>query len=407
MRKKKNRFSGIGGQAVLEGIMMKNQDTYAVAVRLPEGKIEVKKDEYLSHADTKWKKLPFIRGVFAFADSLILGMRALNISAEYYAAEEEEETTADKVGEKLFGDGAEKVLTTATMLFSFVVAIALFVVLPYFLAGAIAKVVANDSLLALFEGLLRLAIFLIYIVLITAMKDIRRVYQYHGAEHKCINCIEHGRILDVKNVKKSSRFHKRCGTSFLLFVMLISMILFFFIRVDQVFLRLLLRLAMIPVIAGISFEIIRLAGKSDNIFVNILSAPGMWLQRLTTKEPDEDMIEVAIAAVESVFDWKTYLMETFDFDVDAYLALQDDEEEAYADPDIEEAEEEAEPAYADAQDADDSAEAEEAAEPEEMQETTEGAKEQAGKEAKETGSRGSQKKGGRSGSRRNKNRKNR
>ena len=199
--------------------------------------------------------------------------------------------------------------------------------------------VASNSLLALLEGLIRLAIFLLYIVLITAMKDIRRVYMYHGAEHKCINCIEHGRILDVKNVKISSRYHKRCGTSFLLFVMVVSIILFFFIRVEQPAMRLGLRILLIPVIAGISYEIIRLAGKSDFFLVKILSAPGMWLQRLTTKEPDEAMIEVAIAAVESVFDWKAYLQKEFDFDVDAYRDLQNYEaqQEAAAAAESEEA----------------------------------------------------------------------
>ena len=327
MKKKKIRSSGIGGQAVLEGIMMKNQDTYCVAVRKPDGKIEVVKDNYQGHANKGWKKLPFIRGVFQFADSLILGIKTLNISADFYAQEEDEPTAADKAGEKAFGEGAEKVLEVVTVGFAILAAIGLFMVLPYFLAQLLAKVVASDSLLALLEGLIRLVIFLLYVVLITAMKDIRRVYMYHGAEHKCINCIEHGRILDVKNVKLSSRFHKRCGTSFLLFVMVISIILFFFIRVEQPVMRLGLRILLIPVIAGISYEIIRLAGNSDFFLISMLSAPGMWLQRLTTKEPDEDMIRVAIAAVENVFDWKTYLQEEFDFDVDAYRELQEYETE--------------------------------------------------------------------------------
>ena len=339
MRNRKNRYSGIGGQAVLEGIMMKNEDTYSIAVRRPDGKIEVVKDTYKGHADKGWKKLPFIRGVFQFADSMILGMKALNVSADFYAMEEDEATAADKAGEKAFGEGAQKVLEICTVGFSILAAVGLFMVLPYFLAQALSKVVASNSLLALLEGLIRLAIFLLYIVLITAMKDIRRVYMYHGAEHKCINCIEHGRILDVKNVKISSRYHKRCGTSFLLFVMVVSIILFFFIRVEQPAMRLGLRILLIPVIAGISYEIIRLAGKSDFFLVKILSAPGMWLQRLTTKEPDEAMIEVAIAAVESVFDWKAYLQKEFDFDVDAYRDLQNYEaqQEAAAAAESEEA----------------------------------------------------------------------
>ncbi len=342
-RRRKICFSGIGGQAVLEGIMMKNQDTWAVAVRKNDGKIAVTKQEDHSGKNSVWKKIPFVRGVFQFVDSLRLGMKSLNLSAEYFAEEEDEPTAADKVGEKLFGDGAENVLSVVTVCFSLVFAIALFMVLPYFLASLLAKVIADDSLLALFEGLIRLLIFLIYIIAITAVKDIRRVYQYHGAEHKCINCIEHGRILDVSNVRKSSRFHKRCGTSFLLFVMIISIILFFFIKVDQVWLRLVLRLLLIPVIAGISYEFIRFAGKSDNVISNLLSAPGLWLQRLTTKEPDDEMIEVAIAAVEAVFDWKDYLKKTFDYDVDAYLGLKeydlDDPEEADGSDDMDVSEE--------------------------------------------------------------------
>ncbi len=316
-KKASDHYCGIGGQAVLEGIMMKNKDAYAVAVRKPNGKIEIKKDEYKSKADKKWKQIPFIRGVFNFVDSLVLGMNCLTYSASFYEEDEPaEETKFDKVTNKLFGEKTEDVLTGLTVAFSIVMAIALFMVLPYFLAELLSKVVANDTLLALFEGLIRIIIFLSYVVLISLMKDIHRVYQYHGAEHKCINCLEKGRILNVENVRKSSRQHKRCGTSFLLFVVFISVILFFFIRIDQPVLRLVIRLLLIPVIAGISYEIIRLAGRSNNIFVRIISAPGMWLQKLTTKEPDDDMIEVAIAAIEAVFDWKEYFKTEFNFDVD-------------------------------------------------------------------------------------------
>lgn len=310
-------YCGIGGQAVLEGVMMKNQDNYAVAVRKPDGKIEVKTEEYKGCAgDSKWKKLPFIRGVFNFADSLILGMRSLNYSASFYEDEEAEETKADKVADKLFGDKAESIFTAVTMVLSFLLAIGLFMLLPYFAAQWLTNYVRNASLLALVEGIIRIIIFLIYIVAISAMKDIRRVYQYHGAEHKCINCIERGRILNVENVRKSSRQHKRCGTSFLLFVVLVSIILFFFIRVEQPVLRVVLRIVLIPVIAGISYELIRLAGRTDNPIINIISAPGLWLQKLTTREPDDDMIEVAIASVEAVFDWKAYFKENFGFDAD-------------------------------------------------------------------------------------------
>lgn len=327
MTKKKtiDHYSGIGGQAVLEGVMMKNQDTYAVAVRKPDGKIEVKTEEYKPRT-AKWTKLPFIRGVFGFWDSLVLGMKCMTYSASFYEEEEEEDTALDKLGDKLFGEKAEKVLMGITVALSLVIAVALFMLLPYFLAGFLTKVVANETLLALFEGLIRLIIFLLYVSLISLMKDIRRVYQYHGAEHKCINCIEKGRILNVENVKKSSRQHKRCGTSFLLFVMLVSIILFFFIRVEQPVLRVALRILLIPVIAGISFEIIRLAGRSNNIIVRIISAPGLWLQKLTTKEPDEDMIEVAIASVEAVFDWKAYFKTEFGYDVDDAMEVEAESE---------------------------------------------------------------------------------
>ncbi|MBE5881623.1 MAG: DUF1385 domain-containing protein [Lachnospiraceae bacterium] len=327
-KKASDHYCGIGGQAVLEGIMMKNKDVYAVAVRKPDGKIEIKKDEYKSKADKKWKQVPFIRGVFNFVDSLVLGMSCLTYSASFYEEEEQEEETAlDKVGNKLFGEKAEDVLMGLTVAFSIVLAIGLFMVLPYFLAELLSKVVANDTLLALFEGIIRLLIFLLYVVLISLMKDIHRVYQYHGAEHKCINCLEKGRILTVENVKKSSRQHKRCGTSFLLFVVFLSVILFFFIRVEQPALRLVVRLLLVPVIAGVSYEIIRLAGRSNNIFVRIISAPGLWLQKLTTKEPDDDMIEVAIAAIEAVFDWKEYFKTEFDFDVDDAQAVSEKSQE--------------------------------------------------------------------------------
>lgn len=312
-----SRSSGVGGQAVIEGVMMRHKDTYAVAVRKPDGEIEVETEEFegvLHH--NKIKTVPFIRGVFNFLDSLILGMKTLTFSSTFYIEEEEKETKTDKLFEKLFKDKAQNVLMGITMAISIIMAVAIFMVLPYFLSSLFEKYIRNDSLLAILEGVIRIMIFIVYIVAISAMKDIRRVYQYHGAEHKCINCIEKGRPLTVKNVMRSSKQHKRCGTSFMLFVMVVSIVLFFFIRVDQPALRVLLRILLIPVIAGISYEIIRLAGKSDNILVQIISAPGMWLQRLTTKEPDESMVEVAIASVEAVFDWKAYLKDTFGYEVD-------------------------------------------------------------------------------------------
>ena len=317
MKKRPNRYSGIGGQAVLEGIMMKNKDQYAVAVRKPDGEIEVEVEHYhgIIHG-SKLLNMPFIRGVFQFLDSLILGMRCLNFSASFYEDEEAKETAADKAFHKMFKDKADKVFSGLVMLFSLVLAIGIFMVLPYFVTSLFEAYIRSASFLAIIEGALRIVIFVGYVLSISLMKDIRRVYMYHGAEHKCINCIEKGAPLTVKEVMRSSRQHRRCGTSFLLFVMFVSVVLFFFIRVENPVYRILLRLALIPVIAGISYEIIRLAGRSNNILVRIISAPGMWLQRLTTKEPDESMVEVAIAAVEAVFDWKAYLFETFGYEVD-------------------------------------------------------------------------------------------
>ena len=314
--KKCRRYSGIGGQAVLEGVMMKNKEKYAVAVRKPNGEIEVEMENYqgLLH-DSKIKEVPFIRGVFNFVDSLMLGTKVLNYSASFYE-EEDTESKFDKAVDKMSKGNGEKVLTTLVTIISIVLAVGIFVVLPYFISALFEEYIRNRSLMAIIEGIIRIFIFLLYIVGISAMKDIKRLYQYHGAEHKCINCIEKGRPLTVRNVMRSSRQHKRCGTSFLFFVMIVSIVLFFFIRVDNILLKVVLRILLMPVVAGISYEIIRLAGRSDNILVRILSAPGMLIQRLTTKEPDESMVEVAIASVEAVFDWKKYLQENFGYEVD-------------------------------------------------------------------------------------------
>lgn len=318
MKKNKiNRSSGIGGQAVLEGVMMRNKDDYAVAIRKPDGEIEVEMDVFhgCMHGSSLLK-IPFIRGVFNFIDSLHLGMKTLNYSASFYEDEQTSETGLDKTLDKVTGGRGESILMGITTVISILLAVAVFILLPYFLSSWLSGYVRNASLLAIMEGAIRIIIFFAYVTGISLMKDIHRLYQYHGAEHKCINCIEKGRPLTVHNVMRSSRIHKRCGTSFLFFVMFVSIILFFFIRVPDPALKVALRIILIPVIAGISYEIIRLAGRSDNMFVRIISAPGMLLQRLTTKEPDESMAEVAIKAVEAVFDWKAYLNETFGYEVD-------------------------------------------------------------------------------------------
>lgn len=317
MARRKSRYSGIGGQAVLEGVMMKNKEKYAVAVRKPDGEIEVEVETYqgLAHG-SKFKELPFIRGIFNFLDSLILGTRALNYSASFYEEEEGKETKFDKAMDKMSGGNGEKLLSGIVTVISIMLAVGIFIVLPYFISSLFESFIRNRSLMAIIEGVIRIALFLLYVWGISAMKDIRRLYQYHGAEHKCINCIEKGRPLTVHNVMRSSRLHKRCGTSFIFFVMLVSIVLFFSIQVDNVAEKVILRILLMPVVAGISYEIIRLAGRTDNVFIKILSAPGMWIQRMTTREPDESMAEVAIASVEAVFDWKKYLQDTFGYEVD-------------------------------------------------------------------------------------------
>ncbi|WP_276951170.1 DUF1385 domain-containing protein [Acetatifactor muris] len=301
-----NRYSGIGGQAVLEGVMMKNKEKYAVAVRRPDGGISVEVNNYPGVlCGRRIKDIPFIRGIFNFIDSLILGTRCLNFSASFY---EEEEGDGSKKG----GMG-DRLMTTLVTCFSVLLAVGIFIVLPYFLAAQLNGFLRNKSLTAIIEGVLRIVIFILYIWGISAMKDIRRLYRYHGAEHKCINCIEKGRPLTPANAMRSSRLHRRCGTSFIFFVFFISIILFFFIRVENPLWRVGLRILLMPVVAGISYEIIRLAGRSDNILVRLISAPGMAIQRMSTKEPDRQMVEVAIASVEAVFNWRAYLMENFGY----------------------------------------------------------------------------------------------
>ena len=301
------RSSGIGGQAVIEGIMMKNKDKYSVAVRKPDNTIEVVEHEYVSLME-KYAilKLPILRGVASFVESLIIGMKTLTYSASFYE-DEEEPGKAERTAGRIFGDKLDSILYVITICISIILAVLIFMVLPYFVSSLFKKYIVSNTLLAILEGVIRLIIFLLYIFLISRMNDIKRVFMYHGAEHKCINCIEHGMELNVENVRKSSKHHKRCGTSFLLVVMIISIIFFIFIRVDSPALRVIVRVLLVPVIAGVSYEFIRLAGKSESRIVDILSRPGMWLQMLTTSEPTDDMIEVAIKAVEKVFDWKAYL----------------------------------------------------------------------------------------------------
>ncbi len=296
--------SGIGGQAVLEGVMMKNRDRYAVAVRKPDGEIEVEKGHCQSLRDKYFVcDLPIIRGVVIFVESLVLGMKSLTDSSKYYEDEEEENRQQMDDAAK---ERHEKIETTFTVILSIVLAVGIFMVLPFFISELLKSIIKSAKVLAVIEGIIRIILFIGYVFAISFVEDIKRVFMYHGAEHKTINCVEHMLPLTVENVRKQSREHKRCGTSFIFIVLFISIIFFIFIRVDNMWLKVLYRIVLVPVIAGVSYEFIRLAGKSENALVNILSKPGMMLQKLTTKEPDDSMIEVAIASVEAVFDWKKF-----------------------------------------------------------------------------------------------------
>ena len=299
----------IGGQAVIEGVMMKNMDRYAVSVRKPNGKIETKVEECVSFAEKHpLFQLPVFRGMANFLESMVIGMKTLNYSASFYEDEEEQtESRTEQLLEKILGEKAEKIIMGIVLVFSLAISIGLFMILPYIASEALGKLIRNEYVILFMEGIIRIAIFLGYIVLISRMEDIKRVFMYHGAEHKTINCLEAGVPLTPENVDNFSRLHKRCGTSFIFIVMIISMVFFFFIRVDTIWLRIVLRLLFLPLVAGVSYEFIRLAGNSDHPLVQIFSKTGLALQRLTTKEPDHSMIEVAIASVEGVFDWREYL----------------------------------------------------------------------------------------------------
>ena len=324
----KKKYSGIGGQAVMEGIMMRNGNRYAVAVRKKDGEIVVDVQDSVPFGEKhKWGKWPIVRGVVAFVESLVIGMKTLMWSSSFFEVEEDSKkksaeeagTDAEKKEKKSGLSGGE---TALTLVIAILLAVGIFIVLPTVVSNFLKRWIESAVLISLIEGLLRLGIFIAYISLISLMKDVRRTYMYHGSEHKCINCLESGMPLTVENVMKSSKEHKRCGTSFLLFVMLISIVVFIIVGIvlqslgiDVLWVRLLTRILLIPLIAGLSYELIRFNGRFDNAFTYVLSRPGMWLQALTTKEPTDDMAEVAIKAVEAVFDWRTFLKESFDLDV--------------------------------------------------------------------------------------------
>ena len=315
------KSSNIGGQAVMEGIMMRHKDKYSIAVRRPDNEIELKVEDYKCvFGNAKFLKYPLIRGVVSFVDSLVVGTKCLMYSAEIAGDEEDEEdkqknaalSEEELAAKKAKEDKQFKWLLYVTVAASIVVSVAAFMLLPYALASLCRRVGASEFAVTIVEAFVKLALFMGYMLLISRMKDIQRTFMYHGAEHKCINCVEHGLPLTVDNVLASSRLHKRCGTSFLFLVMLVSIFLhFIFVLVPFYWVRLFGRLLMVPVVAGISFEIIQWAGRSDSKLADFFSKPGLAMQKLTTKEPTADMAEVAIRAVEAVFDWKAYLKEEF------------------------------------------------------------------------------------------------
>jgi len=331
------RPSGIGGMAVIEGVMMKNKDEYAVAVRKPDNEIVIEKKTQKSFSDkVKLFKLPILRGMLAFVDSMVIGVKILSYSASFFEEEEEMPQTSKqkkkpidkkknidknkkqksnaknikqdkKMAEKKEETGISALMMISAVGLSIAMSIGFFMVLPFLVSQLLTKVVTNNLVLSLIEGVIRILIFIGYVTAISQMTYIKRVFMYHGAEHKTINCLENGFELNVENVKWQSKHHKRCGTSFMLIVMFISIIFFIFIPVGNLIMRIVSRILLVPIIAGVSYEFIRLAGKSDSKLVNILSKPGMWMQSLTTKEPDDSMIEVAIMSVEAVFDWHVFL----------------------------------------------------------------------------------------------------
>lgn len=303
---KKIKPTSVGGQAVLEGVMMRGPKDIATAVRTSDGHIEMEKKP-VNLLSTKWKinKIPLVRGVFSFFESLYTGVSCLMFSAKFFEDEETDTESLSKFDKWLLEKGGDKLLTIVmfiSVIFSVIIGVGLFMLLPNFLVGFVREFIPTTPIIVLnlLEGIVRISFFVLYIFLTSLVKDIKRVYMYHGAEHKSIFCYEHGDELTVENVKKYKRFHPRCGTSFLFIVMIVSIILFSFISWDNMYTRLLYRLLLMPLVAGISYELIKLAGRYDNLFTKIISAPGVWMQHLTTKEPDDSQIEVALTALKAV-----------------------------------------------------------------------------------------------------------
>lgn len=307
----KQHITSIGGQAILEGVMMRGPFKTAMAVRKSDGEIECRVDENGTKTRCRFLRLPVIRGCVNFIDSLVIGMKALMFSAEFVDLEDDEpaESKFDKWLEDKLGDKIKDIVIYAAIAISLVLSVGLFILLPAALTRGAewllslvpsAAFAQSRVFTGVCEGVVRMAIFIGYLALVSQMSDIRRVFEYHGAEHKTIACYEGGEELTCENIRKYTRFHPRCGTSFLLFVMIISIILFSLLPHTGIFVRMLMRLALLPVVAGLSYEVIKLAGRHQGGIIGALTKPGLWLQKLTTREPDDSQIEVAIASMKAV-----------------------------------------------------------------------------------------------------------
>lgn len=296
---KNERLGKVGGQAVIEGVMMQSGDRRSIAVRKPDGEIEIKTERIKSWIRNKnIHKIPFFRGGFILIETMISGIKSLNFSSEFFL-EDEEEDAIDRFLKKIFKEKANDAIIALSLILSLILSIGLFILIPTAIGGLFAKIIDNHIVLNLIEGILRVAILILYMLAVSFMSDIKRVFQYHGAEHKSIYCYENGLELTVENARKFGRLHPRCGTNFLFIVMFISIILFSFFGWPNPLLRVAIRLICIPIVAGISYEIIKFLGKYNNIFSKIVAYPGMMMQKITTNEPDDEQLEVAIAALKA------------------------------------------------------------------------------------------------------------
>ena len=292
-----NKKVSIGGQALIEGIMMKSPEQYSIAVRKPDGAIDV---QIFDNNKVKFQKIPVLRGIMNFFDSLLTGYKSLMHSAEIAMDGELEEDAFDKWVKAHFGEKSSEIITMIAGVLGGMLALVLFMVLPTTIAGLLDKIIPLGGFKNVVEGVSKLAIFVLYLWLVSKMEDIRRTFSYHGAEHKTIACYESGQPLTVENVRKHSRFHPRCGTSMMFIILIVSIIVFSFVPWKGTLSRAFMKVLFLPVVVGISYEILRYTGRHTNACTKLLAAPGLWFQRLTTNEPDDDMIEVAIASVNAL-----------------------------------------------------------------------------------------------------------